>query len=183
MDRLTKTQAPASQDQVKLTEALPSIEEDFFRTPLTEEERKIAVHSCPKTSSMNYTLPPLNDTATMRALLSKITTTVTQTRLDNLHKGLKLPEKPTQLVKSDAKPLMDQEALDALIAKKPAAKRQRIQLFRWRQQSTIPRITDSSNTVKAQSTTAATTTEVNHKTHYRQSNFRGRGRGLGKVSQ
>ncbi|OMJ19138.1 hypothetical protein AYI70_g4922 [Smittium culicis] len=46
-----------------LTEALPSIEEDFFRSPLTEEERKIAVHSCPRTSSMNYTPPPLNDTA------------------------------------------------------------------------------------------------------------------------
>ncbi|OMJ14875.1 hypothetical protein AYI70_g7622 [Smittium culicis] len=46
-----------------LTEALPSIGEDFFRSPLTEEERKIAIHSCPRTSSMNYTPPPLNDTA------------------------------------------------------------------------------------------------------------------------
>ncbi|OMJ19946.1 hypothetical protein AYI70_g4415 [Smittium culicis] len=47
----------------ELTEALPSIEEDFFRTPLTEEERKIAIHSCPKTSSMSYIPPPLNNSA------------------------------------------------------------------------------------------------------------------------
>ncbi|OMJ24285.1 hypothetical protein AYI70_g1679 [Smittium culicis] len=46
-----------------LTEAQPSIEEDFFRSPLTEEERKIDIHSCPGTSSMNYTPPPLNNTA------------------------------------------------------------------------------------------------------------------------
>ncbi|OMJ23569.1 hypothetical protein AYI69_g4923, partial [Smittium culicis] len=86
MEQIAETQAPASQDQVKvltelvqqllrekernqepedpyvttripvtdltaypeLTEALPSIEEDFFRSPLTEEERKIAIHSCPR---------------------------------------------------------------------------------------------------------------------------------------
>ncbi|OMJ10963.1 hypothetical protein AYI70_g9998 [Smittium culicis] len=32
----------------ELTEALPSIGENFFQTPLTEEERKVAIHSCPK---------------------------------------------------------------------------------------------------------------------------------------
>ncbi|OMJ27954.1 hypothetical protein AYI69_g2585, partial [Smittium culicis] len=72
MEQQAETQATMSQDQLKiltdmvqqllrereltdltvypeLIEALPSIEEDFFRTPLTEEERKIAIHSCPKT--------------------------------------------------------------------------------------------------------------------------------------
>ncbi|PVU91005.1 hypothetical protein BB561_004608 [Smittium simulii] len=47
----------------ELLEALPSIEEEFFRSPLTDEERKSAIYSCPKTSSMNYNLPPLNDSA------------------------------------------------------------------------------------------------------------------------
>ncbi|OMJ12332.1 hypothetical protein AYI69_g9446, partial [Smittium culicis] len=138
----------------KLTEALPSIEEDFLHSPLTEEERKIAIHSFPRTSSMNYNPPPLNESAsiavnkadaalygiqvalaqatrsieyffhrrimetpglgtsedpevmfasTMRALLSDVSATVTQARLDSLYKGLE----------PDAKPLMDQEALDA----------------------------------------------------------------------
>ncbi|OMJ26488.1 Pol polyprotein [Smittium culicis] len=32
-------------------------------TPLTEEEREISIHSSLKTSSMNYILPPLNDSA------------------------------------------------------------------------------------------------------------------------
>ncbi|OMJ27643.1 hypothetical protein AYI69_g2910 [Smittium culicis] len=46
----------------ELTEVLPSIEEDF-RSPLTEEERKIAINSCPRTSSINYKPPQLNDSA------------------------------------------------------------------------------------------------------------------------
>ncbi|OMJ18633.1 hypothetical protein AYI69_g6930 [Smittium culicis] len=100
-----------------LTEALPSIEEDFFRSPLTEEERKIAIHSCPKATD--------------------IAATVTQARLGNLHKGLDLPGKPTQLVESENKPLMDQEALETLIVKKPVAKRQRVQPFRKLQQKPL----------------------------------------------
>ncbi|OMJ30092.1 hypothetical protein AYI69_g382 [Smittium culicis] len=47
----------------ELTEALPSIEENFFRTPLAEEERKIAIHFCTKISSTNNNPPPLNHTA------------------------------------------------------------------------------------------------------------------------
>ncbi|OMJ15363.1 hypothetical protein AYI70_g7323 [Smittium culicis] len=47
----------------ELIEALPSIEEDFLRTPLTEEERKEAIHSCPRSGSMNYHPPPLNESA------------------------------------------------------------------------------------------------------------------------
>ncbi|OLY81728.1 hypothetical protein AYI68_g4162 [Smittium mucronatum] len=43
--------------------ALPSIEMDFFRNPLTEEERKEAINFCPRCSIMNYQLPPLNDSA------------------------------------------------------------------------------------------------------------------------
>ncbi|OMJ23829.1 hypothetical protein AYI69_g4851 [Smittium culicis] len=35
----------------ELIEALSSIEDDFI-SPLTEEERKIAINYCPKTSSM-----------------------------------------------------------------------------------------------------------------------------------
>ncbi|PVU95649.1 hypothetical protein BB561_001686 [Smittium simulii] len=36
----------------ELIEALPSIEEDFFRSPLTDEERKNALYSCPKNNSI-----------------------------------------------------------------------------------------------------------------------------------
>ncbi|OLY84823.1 hypothetical protein AYI68_g1005 [Smittium mucronatum] len=45
------------------SEAFTSIEEDFFRSPLNEDERKIAIYSCSRTSSMNYSPPPLNDSA------------------------------------------------------------------------------------------------------------------------
>ncbi|OMJ18406.1 hypothetical protein AYI70_g5376 [Smittium culicis] len=114
---------------------------------------------------------------TMRTLLSEIAAKVTQARLDNLNKYLKPTGKPTQLVESDFKPLMDQEALDSLISKKPTTKRQRIQPFFMRQQSTILKDTDSSNTAKASRTASETTAEASHKTHYPQSIFRGRAEG------
>ncbi|OMJ12839.1 hypothetical protein AYI69_g9248 [Smittium culicis] len=50
-------------DYSELTEALPSIEEYFFHSPITEQERKITIHFCPRTSSMNYNPPPLNNSA------------------------------------------------------------------------------------------------------------------------
>ncbi|OMJ12272.1 hypothetical protein AYI69_g9471, partial [Smittium culicis] len=120
--------------------------------------------------------------STMRELLAEITATVTQVRLDNLHKGLDLPGKPTQFLESENKLLIDQEALDALISKKPAAKIQRVQPFCKRQKSTTSNELYSSNNVTAPNTAAATTTEVNHRTSDRQSNFPGRGRGRGRGS-
>ncbi|OMJ18750.1 hypothetical protein AYI69_g6884 [Smittium culicis] len=94
----------------ELIEAFPSIEEDFFRTPLTEE-RKESARSCPKSSSMNYLPPPLNDSVytadnpglttedqhivfsnKMRVLLADIDSLITQGRRDNLQKGMELPE-------------------------------------------------------------------------------------------
>ncbi|OMJ15144.1 hypothetical protein AYI69_g8301, partial [Smittium culicis] len=152
-DEFITTRAPTTDLKVypKLIEALPSIEEEFYRTPMTEEERRDAIYTCPRSSFMNYLLPPLNDSAsaavkkadstlhgiqvalaqatrpidyyvhriiqenpgipaddprflfadTMRFLLSDIAATVTQGRLDNLHKGMDLPGKPQQLVESD----------------------------------------------------------------------------------
>ncbi|PVU92303.1 hypothetical protein BB561_003915 [Smittium simulii] len=47
----------------RFLEAIPSLEEDFFRNPISEEERKEIVYSCPKFLGMNYTPPPLNKTA------------------------------------------------------------------------------------------------------------------------
>ncbi|PVU96696.1 hypothetical protein BB561_001020 [Smittium simulii] len=47
----------------RLLEAIPSLEEDFFRNPISEEERKEIVYSCPKFLGMNYTPPPLNEAA------------------------------------------------------------------------------------------------------------------------
>ncbi|OMJ19910.1 hypothetical protein AYI70_g4434 [Smittium culicis] len=189
----------------ELIEALPSMEDDFFRTPLSEEERKEAIHSCPRSDSMNYQPPPLNDLVpaavkkadaclrgiqialaqatrpvdyyvhrivqdnpsvrednphinfanAMRALLADIVSTVTQGRLDNLHKGMDLPGKPQQLIDSDTKPLMDQENLDALIASKKPEKRSRIRKpFRGRQQFGTQNSTGS-NTAQSQTMEAA----------------------------
>ncbi|OMH83908.1 hypothetical protein AX774_g2571, partial [Zancudomyces culisetae] len=42
---------------------LPSITDDFFRTPLEEEERKEIIYGYTKTKGMNYIPPPINETA------------------------------------------------------------------------------------------------------------------------
>ncbi|PVU89976.1 hypothetical protein BB561_005094 [Smittium simulii] len=105
-------------------EALPCIEEDFFRSLLTVKKRKNALYFCPKTSSMNYIPPPLNDSASsavkktdsalygiqfhsagnkayiLLPLFSDIAATVTQVRLDNVHKGMGLPETGSQKAES-----------------------------------------------------------------------------------
>ncbi|OMJ14704.1 hypothetical protein AYI70_g7726 [Smittium culicis] len=81
--------------------------------------------------------------------------------MHNLYEELDLPDKPTQLVDSDTKPLMDQEALDFLISKKPMAKRKRAQPFRRRQQNTISKDTYSSKTATTQSANSATAAEAN----------------------
>ncbi|PVU93759.1 hypothetical protein BB561_003059 [Smittium simulii] len=64
-DEFITTRAPASELKIypMLKDALPSIEEDFFRIQLTEEERKNAIYSCIRSSFMNYLPPPLNDSA------------------------------------------------------------------------------------------------------------------------
>ncbi|OMJ15436.1 hypothetical protein AYI70_g7271 [Smittium culicis] len=72
-------------------------------------------------------------TNTMSALLSEISAIVSQESRYNLKKGFILPGKSTQLFESDFKPLMDQEALEALISKSPNSKQQRIQPFHNRQ--------------------------------------------------
>ncbi|OMJ23234.1 hypothetical protein AYI69_g5058 [Smittium culicis] len=180
MDQEDTNRVSFSQDQVKeltdmvkellqLIEALPSIEEDFFSTPLTKEERKETKLICPRTAvkkadttlhgiqvalaqatrpidyyvhrriqnnpQVNEDDPHILFASTIRVLLSDIASTVTQGRLDNLHKGMELPGKPHQLFEPDTKPLMDQEKLDALIASKRPEKRPRIRMiFRGLQQ-------------------------------------------------
>ncbi|OMJ18106.1 hypothetical protein AYI70_g5551 [Smittium culicis] len=46
----------------KLTEVIPSIEEDFIRSLIADKENKEAIHSCPKSSIMEYSPSWLKDT-------------------------------------------------------------------------------------------------------------------------
>ncbi|OMJ12448.1 hypothetical protein AYI70_g9117, partial [Smittium culicis] len=60
-----KTKAPMIEVESypALIEAIPSMDEDFFRSPLEDEVRKDIIYECPKFISMNYQPPPLNDAA------------------------------------------------------------------------------------------------------------------------
>ncbi|OMJ09494.1 hypothetical protein AYI69_g10637 [Smittium culicis] len=64
--------------------------------------------------SISYDLEIIFAT-TMRALFADIAATITQSRLENFHKGLELHGDPTQLFESNIKPLVDQEVLDVII--------------------------------------------------------------------
>ncbi|OMJ26749.1 hypothetical protein AYI69_g3832 [Smittium culicis] len=104
--------------------------------------------------------PEVMFASTIRAQLSEIIANVTRIKVGYFHKGLKLPGKPTQLFEPDTKTLMNQKALDVLIAKKPVAKLNRAQIFRKRLQSSKNKNTNSKNTVTTQRTSATTFAEA-----------------------
>ncbi|OMJ29671.1 hypothetical protein AYI69_g817 [Smittium culicis] len=112
---------------------------------------------------------------TMRVLLPDISTTVTQGRLDSLHKGMELPGKPVQLVEPEKKLLMNQEKLEALIfSKKPEKQSQIRKPFRGSQQFGTQN--DISSKPGQAQTAGAETPATTAKNHSQQSSFGGRGR-------
>ncbi|OLY82853.1 hypothetical protein AYI68_g3020 [Smittium mucronatum] len=91
----------------ELSDALPFIEEDFFRTPLSEDDCKTALYTCPKTSSMNYAPPPLNYSASTEVKkfykkLHAIETTLAQaTRPIDYYVYQNIQENPEIIVADD----------------------------------------------------------------------------------
>ncbi|OMJ13407.1 hypothetical protein AYI70_g8509 [Smittium culicis] len=147
----------------ELIEALSSIEENFSRSPLTEEERKIAINSCPRTSSINYNPPALNDSASSAVK-----------KADSVLYGIQI--QGTQIINTED----DVEVVFASIL--------RVILFdiaaTVTQQNTIPKDTYNRNTATAQSTNDATTAESNsNRTSDRQLNFHRRDCGRCGVAQ
>ncbi|OMJ27481.1 hypothetical protein AYI69_g3077, partial [Smittium culicis] len=47
----------------ELESLIPSMSEDFYRTMLTDEEKKEAIYGCPKSSKVCYNPPPINEAA------------------------------------------------------------------------------------------------------------------------
>ncbi|OLY80152.1 hypothetical protein AYI68_g5752 [Smittium mucronatum] len=47
----------------ELLQTIPAMQEDFFRSQMTEEKRKDIIYACPKVTGLNYIPPLLNDTA------------------------------------------------------------------------------------------------------------------------
>ncbi|OMJ23530.1 hypothetical protein AYI69_g4935 [Smittium culicis] len=90
--------------------------------------------------------PEISFANTMRVLLSEIATTVTQTRLENLHMGMELSGRVAQIEVTESKPLMDLYTFDAFLAsKKPDTRKRLVQPFRKRQQVAVSYETTSSN--------------------------------------
>ncbi|OMJ16060.1 hypothetical protein AYI69_g7976, partial [Smittium culicis] len=163
-----------------LIEAIPSMDENFFRSPLEDDVRKDVrkdiSYGCPKFIPMNYQPPPLNDTAppnakktdstlysiqqslaqvtrpldhyiheqlrqrrqiepennqdivlveTMKNMLADLASTITQSRIDNLHKTIMLPGRTPQLIESKIKPLIANDQLETMIAAKKTVRKSR----------------------------------------------------------
>ncbi|OMJ18284.1 hypothetical protein AYI70_g5439 [Smittium culicis] len=191
-DQYVSTRALAIylQTYARLMEALPSIEVDFFRSPLSDEEKRDIVQSNPRTVDMIYTPPPINDavtaptkkldtayynllqdepeapandsrflfSSTMRLLLSEACTLLTQARLDNLHSGLNLPERPLQLNPSANEPLVDPAILSELISTKMPTKSGGKKSFRGRQHQAASQAAPKTVTIAA---TAPVTNQTN----------------------
>ncbi|PVV00544.1 hypothetical protein BB560_005071, partial [Smittium megazygosporum] len=75
--------------------------------------------------------------ATMRVILSETATMLTQGRVDNLHYGLNLQEKPTSVNQNEPDSLIDQETLEKLLNLKKANITQTRRPFRQRQQQAV----------------------------------------------
>ncbi|PVU93526.1 hypothetical protein BB561_003240 [Smittium simulii] len=131
-DPFIKTRMPMTELEAypELLQTIPAMQKDFFCSPMTEEERKNIIYSCPKVTGLNYTFLQLNDTASntvkkirnnqgakpelddvlefaeiMRVLISDLASSITQSRVDNLYKTMELPGRAPQLLESANKPL------------------------------------------------------------------------------
>ncbi|OLY85258.1 hypothetical protein AYI68_g557 [Smittium mucronatum] len=60
--------------------------------------------------------PDISFANTMRVMLSDIAKTVTQSRIENLHRGMELPGRAKQIFETETKPHIDQDTFDALLA-------------------------------------------------------------------
>ncbi|OLY80346.1 hypothetical protein AYI68_g5560 [Smittium mucronatum] len=91
----------------ELSEALPSIEKKFFRTPLSDEDRKTALYKCLKTCYMFYFPPPLNESEPnavkkLYSTLYAIQTALTQATITiDYYEHRKIQDNPGIIVTDD----------------------------------------------------------------------------------
>ncbi|OMJ11180.1 hypothetical protein AYI69_g9934 [Smittium culicis] len=120
----------------ELAESLPEISQDFFKSPITDLERRKFLGICPRNSEMVYDPSSLNEmdlssefkkedsklhdihlntanaikfSVLMRTLLSDLASQVTQLRMDCAYKASKIPGKAPQIIPRSSKPLFDQK--------------------------------------------------------------------------
>ncbi|OLY83929.1 hypothetical protein AYI68_g1924, partial [Smittium mucronatum] len=154
----------------ELSEALPSIDEDFFRTPLSDEDHNTALYTCPKTCSMNYFPPPLNESA-LTAVKELNSTLNIQ---DN--PGIDVTDDPDITFANTMRVLLSDIA-NSLVNKKTETHKRRAQPFCKRQEVSVSYDNTSSNVTTAHNTSAASTSAPNNRPQKSQKKFRGRGRG------
>ncbi|OMJ11058.1 hypothetical protein AYI70_g9942 [Smittium culicis] len=97
----------------ELPESLPELSQDFFKSPITDLERRKFLESCPRNSEMDpnclNTANAIEFAGLMRTLLSYLASQVTQLGMDGAYKASKIPGKAPQIISSSSKPLFDQK--------------------------------------------------------------------------
>ncbi|PVU86622.1 hypothetical protein BB561_006642 [Smittium simulii] len=128
----------------------PTIEENFFCSPLTDKKRKEEFLVAPRVvrwsnyptlanitrlidlfvhqkSLYNPEILPEGDNIvfahTIRILLSDLVTTISQLRMDTVHREMNLAGKPPQISEPETEPLFEPEAFNALVTAKNATRR------------------------------------------------------------
>ncbi|OLY78680.1 hypothetical protein AYI68_g7264 [Smittium mucronatum] len=159
-------------------EVLLNLEVDFFRSPLSDNEKRDVVQSSPRTVDMIYTPHSINDAAaasikkldiayyndepeaptndprflfasTMRLMFSEACTLLTQAKLDNLKSVLNLPGHTPQLKNSSNEPLMDPVVIIELMETNKSTNSGGKKLFRGRQQQAASQAAPKTVTIAA----------------------------------
>ncbi|PVU89323.1 hypothetical protein BB561_005423 [Smittium simulii] len=110
--------------------ALPTIEDNFFRSPLTDKKRKGTIFNCLKISMMKYIFSLVNGTAlaTAKRAYSKLLNNPEILPENNnivfAHTmRINLAEKATQIFEPDTEPLFKPQAFNSLVAAKNSTRR------------------------------------------------------------
>ncbi|PVU88484.1 hypothetical protein BB561_005823 [Smittium simulii] len=185
-----KVDATLYNRNIHLAEALPTIEENFFLSPLTDKKKNEVIFSCPKRSTIKYLPLSVNDTAlatakkvdsklqnnpeiflmnnnivlvhTIREFLSDLANTTLQLRITTVYREINHTAKPPQISGPDTKPIFESKSVNALVTAKNATRNTGLRRpFQRRQQATRQSYS-SSGFLQAQKTQAKSTSNFDN---------------------
>ncbi|PVU86283.1 hypothetical protein BB561_006756, partial [Smittium simulii] len=131
----------------ELIEAIPSLEDDFYRSPFSEQEKRLILYSCPKNSAMKYTPPDdamlvnlqakvanmarpvdfmihkcIQDGVTqipvIRLMVSDLASHMTQLRIERVQMHANNNKRTPQIGKDSVDMLLDQETYNIIFKQK-----------------------------------------------------------------
>ncbi|OMJ11710.1 hypothetical protein AYI69_g9728 [Smittium culicis] len=104
----------------QLLDSIPSIKNDFFRSPLTDAARRKFIGLCPKNESMVYEPPSLNEFGLSHEAKKDFQSSSIFTSHNNEFRNAKIPGKAPQILSASSNPLFDPKELVEHVASNKA---------------------------------------------------------------